>query len=238
MMEWPLLVVAGLVGSSHCLGMCGPFALAMGAAARGAGHNLWRQTAYSGGRMFTYAVLGVAAGFGGEQLARRLPGMVNAPAVLALVAGGYLIYQGLLAAGVIPARMTTASRCGAAPLFRALLTSPTSKDAFLAGVFTGLIPCGLLYGMLALAASTHDLWRGGASMLLFGAGTVPAMLLAGSAGTLLSLAARRKVFVVAAWCLVATGAISIVRGASHLELFGQPAAGCPLCVERDAQPGP
>lgn len=232
MIEWPLLVVAGLVGSAHCLGMCGPFVLLLGASSQHARNNVARQLAYSAGRLFTYGVLGALAGFGGEQLQRRLPGAVNAPAVLAMVAGLYLIYQGLCAAGILRKRASTQHACGSAGLFRTLLTTTSRQDAFLAGLFTGLLPCGLLYGMLALAGSTHSPLLGGVSMLLFGLGTLPAMLLAGSAGSLLSLTARRRVFAIAAWCLVLTGAISLVRGATHLELAGRPAVGCPLCVEK------
>ncbi|HTN74058.1 MAG TPA: sulfite exporter TauE/SafE family protein [Pirellulaceae bacterium] len=237
MIEWPLLILAGLVGSSHCLGMCGPFVLAIGAASRGASHNLWRQLAYSGGRLFTYAVLGACAGLGGAQLTKLLPGYMNIPALLAIIAGLYLIYQGLLAAGVIRPRVSATHTCGAASLFRTLLTTSSSKDAFLAGLFTGLLPCGLLYGMLALAGSTHHPLYGSLSMAVFGLGTLPAMLLAGSAGRLLSLATRRQVFAVAAWCMVLTGVVSIVRGATHVELFGQPAVGCPMCIPPEHQSG-
>jgi uncharacterized protein len=237
MIEWPLLAMAGILGSSHCLGMCGPFALVLGAASKNARHNAWRQSLYSLGRLFTYVFLGVVAGFGGEQLAQRVPGYINAPAILAVIAGLYLIYQGLLAVGVIRQRIVPGKGCGAASLFRTLLTTTSGKDAFLAGLFTGLLPCGLLYGMLALAASTHHALAGGASMLVFGLGTVPAMLLAGSAGTVLSVSARRRVFAVAAWCLVIAGAVSVARGASHLELFGRPAPGCPFCASGDLQVG-
>jgi hypothetical protein len=44
--EWPLLVVSGMVGAAHCLGMCGPFVLAIGAAAADWRTNLRRQVAY------------------------------------------------------------------------------------------------------------------------------------------------------------------------------------------------
>ena len=58
MIEWPLVVVAGLLGSSHCLGMCGPLALAVGAGTRDVRANLVRQLTYSAGRIATYAALG------------------------------------------------------------------------------------------------------------------------------------------------------------------------------------
>ncbi len=237
MIEWPLLAMAGILGSSHCLGMCGPFAMMLGATSTSARNNAWRQSLYSMGRIFTYMFLGAAAGLGGEQLAKLTAGYINAPAILAIIAGLYLIYQGLLAAGILRSRLTSTKACGAASVFSTLLVSKSGKDAFLAGLFTGLLPCGLLYGMLALAASTHHPLAGGASMLIFGLGTVPAMLLAGSLGTILSVTARRRVFAVAAWCLVVAGVVSVARGASYLELFGREAPGCPFCKADELQAG-
>ena len=63
MIEWPLLVASGLLGSAHCLGMCGPFALAIGSRSSDWRDNMRRQACYSVGRIFTYAVLGAAAAF-------------------------------------------------------------------------------------------------------------------------------------------------------------------------------
>jgi sulfite exporter TauE/SafE len=102
-------------------------------------------------------------------------------------------------------------------------------EVFLAGLFTGLLPCGLLYGMLALAASTRDVVQGLVAMVAFGLGTVPAMAAAGLGGSLLGLAARRRLHSVAAWCLVLTGLISIARGVGHVSFSQAPPSGCPFC---------
>lgn len=231
MIEWPLLVVAGMLGSAHCLGMCGPFALAIGSAAPRWRANLQRQSCYSAGRIFTYAALGAVVAFAGARLAAALPGWANVPAVLAITAGGLLVVQGLLAAGVLPAgAVRGAAACPGAAAFRSLLTGRNAIDVFVAGIFTGLLPCGLLYGMLALAASTHDVPRGLATMVAFGLGTVPAMVAAGLGGSLLGLAARRRLHSLAAWCLVVTGVISIARGAGYLSVTSDPPAGCPFCA--------
>ena len=238
MIEWPLLVVAGLLGSAHCLGMCGPFALAIGTAAPAWQANLWRQSCYSAGRIFTYAVLGAGAAFCGLRLAVALAAWVNVPAVLAIAAGVLLVVQGLLAAGVLPKRaVAAAAACPGAAGFRGLLTARGSTEVFVAGLFTGLLPCGLLYGMLALAASTHDVFYGLATMVAFGLGTVPALVAAGLGGGLLGIAARRRLHAVAAWCLVLTGAVSVVRGAGFVAWPGSPPAGCLICAPDTVSPG-
>ena len=230
LVEAPLLLGAGMLGSAHCLGMCGPFALAVGSAAPGWRANLRRQACYSAGRIFTYAVLGAMVAGVGSRLARALPGWTNVPAVLAIAAGVLLAVQGLAAAGVIRRRgVSGAGACPGAAGFKALLGGRSLLDVFLAGLFTGLLPCGLLYGMLALAASTADVVQGLALMIVFGLGTVPAMVAAGLGGSLLGLAARRRMHAVAAWCLVLTGCVSIARGAGYLAVTSEPPAGCPMC---------
>jgi sulfite exporter TauE/SafE len=210
--------------------MCGPFALALGAAAPSPLENLWRQGFYSVGRIFTYAVLGAAAAFFGRWLTEKLPGWTNVPAVLALVAGGFLVFQGLLATGIIKKRGVAGGvSCPGASAFKALLGGRSTIDVFLAGLFTGLLPCGLLYGMLALAGSSGHVVTGLVTMAVFGLGTVPGMVATGVGGSLLGLAARKRMHAIAAWCLVLTGFVSIARGAGSLSLSGEPAAGCPFC---------
>jgi hypothetical protein len=104
------------------------------------------------------------------------------------------------------------------------------SHVFLAGVFTGLLPCGLVYAYVALAASTSDPIGGMVTMASFGVGTMPMMVLVGCGSTLFSLAGRRRVLYIAAWCVVLTGLLSIARGIGFLELTpGAAAAGCPLC---------
>lgn len=231
MIEWPLILGSGMLGAAHCLGMCGPFALAVGAAAPSWRANLWRQFWYSAGRVFTYAVLGAAAAFGGRWLTGRLGLWANVPAILALVAGCFLVVQGLLAAGLLPKRgVAGLSACPGAAAFKALLGARATADVFLAGLFTGLLPCGLLYGMLALAASTGSVPAGLATMIVFGLGTVPAMVAAGLGGSVLGIATRQRLHAVAAWCLVLTGVVSLARGVGGLSFGQEPPAGCPLCT--------
>ena len=219
--------------------MQGPFALSIGSAAPGWAANLSRQGIYSLGRIFTYAVMGAAAGFGGLRLAHWIPAWANLPAILALLAGGLLIYQGLTAAGVIGKRTVKAGGpCLPATFFSSFLSKPGRGSLFLAGMFTGMLPCGLVYAFLALAASSASMAVGAATMTLFGLGTTPVMILAGFGGSLLTLGARKRVFQLAAWCVVLAGAVSIARGAGFLHLPGSDATPqCPLCAD-DHSPVP
>jgi uncharacterized protein len=68
MIDLSLMFVGGLLGSGHCIGMCGAFAVAIGWPAERPVHNLFRQSVYSLGRLSSYVFLGAVAGFAGERL--------------------------------------------------------------------------------------------------------------------------------------------------------------------------
>lgn len=237
MWELPFVFVSGLLGSAHCLGMCGPFALAIGSRDHTWQANFGRQSCYTVGRVFTYSFLGACAGWGGASLTRQSPVWVRVPAVLSIVAGLFLIYQGLNTAGAWPRwrRRSPTSLAGSAPclaagFFASFLRSPSPRGVFLAGLLTGFLPCGLVYAFLTLAASSASLWQGAATMALFGLGTGPVMMMTGLGGHLLGLRWRQRMLTIAAWCVVVAGFVSIARGAGYLSLPGEQPAGCPFCA--------
>ena len=230
MIELPLVFLGGLLGSAHCVGMCGGFALLIGAPARHWSTNLSRQIIYGGGRIFTYCAFGAAVGYGGLRLTQQWGHLVNVQAAIAIVAGVLLVVQGLISTGtmryarravrlVFAPGGTTASQlpngsgigCLMGGMVGAFLRDRRLSHVFLAGVFTGLLPCGLVYAFVALAASTSDLMRGLLVMAAFGFGTMPLMVLTGCGSTLFSLAGRRRLLHVAAWCVLLTGLLSIAR---------------------------
>lgn len=234
-----LVFLSGLVGSGHCLGMCGPLVMGISGNSTRWQVALARQAVYTMGRIFTYAVLGACAGYGGQWLLRALPHLPQVAALVAVAAGLLLVQQGLAAAGLwrVPWRASPQVACLAGSFFGPLLRQEGVSGALLAGLFTGFLPCGLLYGMLALAASTHDPLAGGAVMGVFALGGAPALALAGMSGHLVSLAMRRWLFAFAAWCLMATGVVCVARGIGYLRPWTSAtpgharseAASCPLC---------
>lgn len=234
-MELSMVFLAGVLGSSHCIGMCGPFALTIGSSTRGWSASLGRQLVYSCGRIFTYTVLGATAGFAGLSLTNSLPSLLNVPAMLSLVAGVLLLWQGLAAAGVLRRPLSAArGPCLAHTLFASFLTSGAARDTFLAGLFTGLLPCGLVYSFVALAASSANMASGAVTLALFGLGTVPVMVLTGCGASLIGGRARRGMYRFAAWCVVLAGCLSLARGVAALQISGStdvPPLDCPLCVE-------
>lgn len=237
MFEWPLIFLGGLLGSSHCVGMCGAFALTIGLGTTSATANARRQFAYSLGRIFTYSFAGACAGFAGMRLSRFTSQAFNSQAAIAIVAGAMLVVQGLCSAGLMSRfwrqKHSTAGFCPSQGLFKSFLTAPGWHNAFLAGLLTGFLPCGLVYAYLVLAAGSGQIISGMAIMALFGTGTIPLMVLTGVGSSFLTVNARRYLFRAAAWCVIATGLVTINRGvgwARSSTTGGAPS--CPLCAPK------
>lgn len=203
-MELGAAFLLGLGGSLHCAGMCGPLVLA--ASGRGT-HRLL----YHGGRLLTYASLGALSGSFGAAL--LWAGWQQGLSILlgSLVIAGsaaHLLRRRVPLAG-LPARLAGWIR---STMARALPSRhPLSR--LVVGAVNGLLPCGLVYVALAAAAATGG-WRYGAlAMLLFGAGTVPLLLLGSWVGGHLSAAALQTLTQrVVPLGTLALGALLVLRG--------------------------
>jgi sulfite exporter TauE/SafE len=228
MFECLLIVAGGLLGSGHCIGMCGGFVLTLGSHAPHWRCNMARQLLFASGRIATYTLGGAIAGFGGWRLGSDLHTVVNVQAILSLLAGTLLVLEGLFSLGLVR-RPFTVQGCPGAGGFAALLQAREKATVFVGGLVNGLLPCGLVYAYLALAASSGQLFRGAAVMALFGLGTVPALVLTGLTGTLLGLPWRRRLFRLAAWCLLLTGVLALARGIGFLDFHSDSDFACPYC---------
>jgi sulfite exporter TauE/SafE len=235
MIELPLVFLGGLLGSAHCVGMCGGFALSIGVGAKTVASNLRRQLTYTLGRVLTYSFFGVAAGYAGFWLSHKAGTLINVQAGLSMLAGAFLIYQGLLALGLLPRRhllplSATGGPCLAGTFVGPFLTAPGWSSTLVAGILTGFLPCGLVYGFLTLASSTSSVLHGLLTMAAFGLGTAPIMILTGVSGSLVSHSARRQLLRISAVCVLLTGVISLARGIMFIQ-FPESAAleSCPFC---------
>ena len=174
------LFLVGLLGGTHCIGMCGGIvsALSMGGTSRPSLH-----LAYNAGRIVSYGLAGAIAGaLGGASLA--LSGQLPARLVLFILANLMLVALGLYLMGVTRA-LAFSERFGAKlwrhlqPLTRRYLPARTMAQAFPLGVLWGWLPCGLVYSALATALGSASVTGGALAMLAFGAGTLPNLLAAG-----------------------------------------------------------
>ncbi len=223
MTEVALAFGAGIVGGAHCVGMCGGFVLVAGAAGRRAG------LLFHAGRLAGYAALGAVAGLLGRTL--DLGGAaLGLHRLRFLVAAALLFLFGLALAGLVPRRLLEPGAGAVARLLAALRRRGGPLGWLLLGLPIGLLPCGLLYPMYALAAGSGAAATGALVLLAFGLGTLP--ILGGATAVLsrLRVEARQRL-------VVATGVVMLVlsgwmlwRGASAMtphaagDHAGRPAA--------------
>lgn len=232
MTDLALAFCGGLLGSAHCVGMCGAFALAVGASGRGWYDNTARQCVYTLGRAFTYGCAGLTAAYLGSQLPRAIPQWMPAQAILSLFAGMVLIIQGLTILGVPWLRWRSRMSlqpCQAASAFRQILMAPNLTAVFLAGVATGFLPCALIYAYLALAAQSGSLLSGMLIMVAVALGTAPLMMLTGLGMSSLHLKTRQQILQAAAVLVLLTGIAAVLRGGAYWSHRDATSQGCPLC---------
>ena len=231
-----LVWVGAFLASTHCIGMCGCFAVLAGAGAGSLPGRLASQLFYSAGRLFTYGFLGVVAGKLGAELlkspwgTRISSGLAIFSAVLFCVIGLQMLglWQKLGGPG---RRLAAWFTLGLAPAIRHFSGSGTRLGTILTGVLTGFLPCGLVYAFALRAAATGDPALGLVLMLVFGLGTLPAMIATGLLGGVLSVEKRRYLYRATGVVLIVLGAITLSRGQA---VWAGPQSGTPAC--HDAEP--
>lgn len=203
----------GLSGAGHCLGMCGGIAAALNL---GGVRSPAITLAYHTGRVTSYTLLGALLGLAAGSID------IGAWTIgLRYLAGLLLIGMGLYIANWWRG-MALLERAGSRlwqPVQR--LSSrwlPLRRwpQGFALGLCWGLMPCGLIYSSLAWAATAQDATTSALMMLLFGLGTVPAMLATSlGAQRLQAFLRRRELKQAIAVLLIIAGAWTLYITASH-----------------------
>ncbi|MFN9717742.1 MAG: sulfite exporter TauE/SafE family protein, partial [Planctomycetota bacterium] len=144
--ELSLIFISGLLGSAHCIGMCGGLAATMSLGTKSMSGAIGRQACWSLGRTLTYVFLGVAVSAVGARLLNSNGHTVWIQSAFAIIAGVLLIVQGLHATGWLKwrVRRQAGMTCLATSLFRQFFQGGSSTGAFVAGLLTGVLQCGLV----------------------------------------------------------------------------------------------
>lgn len=209
------VLVASLLGSMHCAGMCGPFVcFYAGADARS---SAWGHIAYNGGRLVSYLILGAIAGVVGAGIQQVGTG-IGVSRAAASLAGILMITWGvvqlLVARGVrvpTPAPLAGAQQWIAARLRDVRDFAPTAR-ALTVGLLTTLLPCGWLYAFVLTAAGTGRVRDALLVMTAFWAGTLPMMLAIGVGVRRLAGPLRDRLPIFSALVLVIIGVYSLAGG--------------------------
>ncbi len=206
-MIWTALAL-GFLSSFHCVGMCGPIALAIGNS--GSNQFLWNKIFYNLGRSFTYAFLGLIVGTLGFSLS--LAGFQQGFSILI---GLFLIFLSLLfrqsenisSLGIlndlvkwVKAQLSFFLKRGGALAF------------FGTGLANGLLPCGMVYLALVAALGFQSPIYGAIYMFFFGLGTMPLLMALMLSGKFLSMSKRIQFQRVIPYLGVIIGIVFIFRG--------------------------
>ena len=216
-------LLTGLISSLHCVGMCGPLVAALPVGRLAVGQR-WRAIGlYHTGRILTYGVLGSLAGTLG--LGLHLMGWQRPLSVIF----GLVLLVSFLWRNALPARLRWPWLNGQiARFFRRGLQQPTPPTFAGLGVLNGLLPCGFTYLALAGTLATNTPLAGASYMLLFGVGTLPALLGVNLVANWLTVLGRQRLNRVLSVATVVVALLLIGRGLAQYRLPGS-SGEIPLC---------
>jgi sulfite exporter TauE/SafE len=209
------LFLTGLLGSFHCVGMCGGFVLALDRPGRVPWRRLAVQGSFLVGKACTYMLLGAVAGMLGAA-ALRASWFSAAQTALAVTAGLLMVAAGLQLMGLLQA-FPVGSLFGPGSLYdraaRSIANARGPAAPFVMGALTGLLPCPLVYAFLAAALAAGTVLGAVGTMALLGLASAPALLLVCLFGGLLAPAARSRAVKAAGVVVILLGLVTALRGA-------------------------
>ena len=188
--ELSSLFLLGLLGSAHCIGMCGPLVLIIPEGRS----RLLSQLLYNLGRVTTYTMVGALFGLFGSGISELAAQAGKDPLQLfgriqllfSFLAAAFLFWFGLIRLSICkePQIMQKAmpSRIpGFQSIHSGVVADRSVAACYLFGVVLGFLPCGLSYSAFAMALAAGGPVQGGLSTLAFGLGTLPALFFLGTA---------------------------------------------------------
>lgn len=203
-------LLLGLLSSAHCVGMCGPIALAVPSVRHTWSGRSMDALLLNGGRVLTYALLGALFGTFGRGL--HLAGLQQATSI----GMGVLMLAAVLLPALFRKDMFAAAAIGGLGRLRSALARNLRRTApealLLTGMLNGLLPCGMVYFAVAGALVQDGALNGALFMAAFGLGTWPAMLAVRLGGGLITGAWRNGMRKAAPYVFALLGVLFILRG--------------------------
>ena len=201
----------GAAGSLHCVGMCGPLSLALPTARLSKTKKFISLLAYQFGRIITYSIIGLVFGLAGRSIyiAGYQQGFSIVMGVLVLtLALLYFIQKRTIHLSFLNRFYQSVQTI----IIRLLKSSKGASGFLLMGMANGLLPCGMVYIALAATLSLSQISESVLFMALFGAGTLPAMMIVGYAGQLIKPDIRRYFQKAVPVFIAMMGVVLILRG--------------------------
>lgn len=203
-------LILGAFSSLHCIGMCGPLALALPVK-----HLfVWQQRLaafmYNAGRILTYSILGLLFGMAGRSIYiagfQQWLSIISGGVILVFIFQYYFLHQTWQPKWIQQLQLFVQTK-----MINLLQTNKKSTFLFL-GMMNALLPCGMVYVALATAVNFNTLRLSTLFMASFGAGTLPLMLMLSMAGNSLSLPFRKNIRKAIPYLMTVMALLLILRG--------------------------
>jgi len=208
--------VIGLLGSGHCIGMCGGITTMLTSAIaqqQNSSKQFKLVSAYHLGRIFSYSLIGAIVGFSSSIAAKSMGvplGFLRIVAAIFLILLGLYLGQWLMWLTKIESFGKVLWRY-LSPLSKRFIPINNAKQAIALGAVWGWLPCGLVYSTLTWSLASGNAMSGALIMASFGMGTLPA-LLSISLGTfgIKSLLTNAKFKKIMAFIIIMYGIYSLI----------------------------
>ena len=204
-------ITMGMIGSFHCIGMCGPIAFALPLNNDSSLAKFFGSLLYNIGRITTYSSIGFLFGLAGKGLS-----IIGFQQGLSILLGASILIILLLAKlGTVklnvPAIFSTVG-AGIRNVVGKLFLKKNFGALYLIGLLNGLLPCGLIYMAVAGAVATADPVKSALFMAAFGAGTLPVMWAVSFFGNFINMEVRKKIRNMYPYVMLVMACLLILRG--------------------------
>lgn len=213
-MNYQLLISAfalGILGSFHCIGMCGPLALSLPINTENYFQKVYGVLIYNLGRVFTYSLFGAFLGIIGESFS-----FFGWQQKLSIILGLLIIFVVIFSKKINQISSThffLNSFLGNIRYQLSLLfNSKKTSSLFFIGLLNGLLPCGLVYIAAAGSIAAGNIFSGILFMIFFGLGTVPVMWSVAFFGSWLNVKFRQQIRKSFPIVMLLIGSLLLVRG--------------------------
>ncbi|GFD95395.1 membrane protein [Alteromonas sp. KUL156] len=203
-------IIFGLLGSFHCIGMCGPIAFMLPVDRRNKVKQFFQITSYHLGRLFTYSLIGFLFGllgkgfyfFGFQQQLSIIVGVLMILAILIPKTFQKYNFSSPINKLVMKVKFSLGKE----------LKKKGNDTFFTIGFLNGFLPCGLVYMAVFGALSTTNMLSGSLYMFLFGLGTIPLMTAVVYVGNFANGLVRKRIQQAIPYVVIIIGVLFILRG--------------------------
>lgn len=201
----------GLLGSVHCIGMCGPLVMALPISHKTSSQKIMAISLYHLGKISSYGLLGILFGLFGSQFPifffqRNISIVIGVTMLL------YVIYVFVIKPKHLQFNFFTPFYNLVIKQLSFLFKSKSVISFLLIGILNGMLPCGMIYLALSSAMATQNVLYGGLLMTFFGIGTMPALLIVALGGQYMGFAFRKKLQNLLPVFIFGMGVLLILRG--------------------------